>query len=187
MNIYIKNMVCDRCIFVVRQILEKVGVQYKNVQLGEVEIVGDMPNGKIDALRQELSSLGFELLDDKKSAIVEKIKNIIIQLVHNPEDANLAKKVSVLLEERLNMDYHYLTSLFSAVEGVTIEKFVILQRIERAKELLKYNELSVGEIAEKLGYSSVQHLSQQFKNVTGLTTSQFKQLADNLRKPLDKV
>jgi AraC family transcriptional regulator len=187
MNIYIKNMVCDRCILVVRQQLEKLDLPYNNVQLGEVELAGNPSAEKMNALREQLNSLGFELLDDKKAATVEKIKNIIIQLIHNPDQVELTKKISVILEESLNMDYHYITSLFTAVEGITIEKFVILQRIERAKELLKYNELSVGEIADKLGYSSVQHLSQQFKNVTGLTTSQFKQLSENLRKPLDKV
>jgi AraC family transcriptional regulator len=187
MNIYIKNMVCDRCILVVRQQLDKLDLPYKNVQLGEVELADKPPAEKMSELREQLKALGFELLDDKKAATVEKIKNIIIQLIHNSDQVEMTKKISVILEENLNLEYHYITSLFTAVEGITIEKFVILQRIERAKELLKYNELSVGDIAEKLGYSSVQHLSKQFKDVTGLTTSQFKQLSDNLRKPLDKV
>lgn len=180
-------MVCDRCILVVRQQLDKLGLSYNHIQLGEVELSGNPPAGKIQELREPLKALGFELLDDKKSTLVEKIKNIIIQLIHSVDEVELTQKMSVILEEKLKMDYHYLTGLFSAVEGITIEKYVILQRIEKAKELLKYDELSLSEIADKLGYSSVQHLSQQFKKVTGLTTSHFKQLKENQRKPLDKV
>ena len=122
----------------------------------------------------------------KKTRTVEKIKNTIVSLVHrNDEELNL--KLSALLEEKLQMDYHYLTTLFSSVEGVTIEKYTILQRIERVKELLMYDELSLSEIADQMGYSSVQHLSQQFKKVTGMTPSQFRDLKENKRKPLDKV
>ncbi|GAA0564303.1 helix-turn-helix domain-containing protein [Chitinophaga japonensis] len=187
MDIYIKNMVCDRCILVVRQQLDKLGLSYKNTQLGEVELTGNPSAEKMQELRSNLKELGFDLLDDKKSTTVEKIKNIIIQLIHNVDEVELNQKLSVILEEKMKMDYHYLTGLFSAVEGTTIEKYVILQRIEKAKELLSYDELSLGEIAARLGYSSVQHLSQQFRKVTGLTTSQFKQAKENQRKPLDKV
>ncbi len=187
MNLHIKNMVCDRCIMVVKQQLEKVGLQYKNVQLGEVELSTQPAEQQLQALRENLSALGFELLDDKKLALVEKIKNIIIDLIHRHEDVEINTKLSVILKDRLQMDYHYLSTQFSAVEGVTLEKFVILQRIERAKELLVYNELNLNEIAYKLGYSSVQHLSQQFKAITGYTPSKFKQLKENTRKPLDKL
>lgn len=187
MHLFIKNMVCDRCILVVRQQLEKLQLPYKNIQLGEVELTKVPSDKELQALRNQLLDLGFELLDNKKSTIVEKIKNTIIRLIHRGDEEELSLKLSVLLEEKLKMDYQYLTTLFSSVEGITIEKYVIRQRIEKAKELLMYDELSLGEIADKLGYSSVQHLSQQFKKITGLTPSHFKQLKENKRKPLDKV
>lgn len=187
MQLYIKNMVCDRCILVVRQQLEQQGLAYKNIQLGEVELTGPTSAIELQALKDQLHNLGFEMLDDKKGAIVEKIKSSIIQLIHGSDDVDLSKKLSVLLQDKLQIDYHYLTSLFSAIEGITIEKYVILQRIEKAKELLMYDELNLSEISDKLGYSSVQHLSQQFKKITGLTPSHFKQLKENKRKPLDKV
>jgi AraC family transcriptional regulator len=180
-------MVCDRCILAVRQQLDKLDLPYNHIQLGEAELSGNPSAGKIQALRESLHALGFELLDDKKSTVVEKIKNTIIRLIHPVDEIDLTQKISVILAEKLKMDYHYLSGLFSAVEGITIEKYVILQRIEKAKELLKYDELSLSEIADKLGYSSVQHLSQQFKKITGLTTTHFKQLKGNQRKPLDKV
>jgi len=186
-NLYIKNMVCDRCIMVVRQQLDEAGLTYRNVKLGEVELTQEPNERQVKTLREKLSLLGFELLDDKRAALVEKIKSIIIDLIHRHEDVELNMKLSVLLKEKLQMDYHYLTTLFSSIEGVTIEKYVILQRIERAKELLIYDELSLNEISYKLGYSSVQHLSQQFKNITGFTPSHFKQLKENKRKPLDKL
>jgi len=187
MILYIKNMVCDRCILVVRQQLDKLDLPYNRIQLGEVELSGTPSAGKLQALRESLHTLGFELLDDKKSTVVEKIKNIIIRLIHPVDEIGLTKKISVLLEEKIKMDYHYLSGLFSSVEGITIEKYVILQRIEKVKELLKYDELSLSEIADQLGYSSVQHLSQQFKKITGLTPTHFKQLKENQRKPLDKL
>jgi AraC family transcriptional regulator len=187
MNLYIKNMVCDRCILVVRQELDKLNVSYKNIQLGEVELANQPEAKKMDELKNQLQLLGFELLDDKKSTLVEKIKTAIIQLIHGTEAEELNKKLSVLLSEKLKLDYHYISGLFSSIEGMTIEKYVILQRIEKAKELLMYAELTLSEIADKLGYSSVQHLSQQFKKTTGLTPSHFKDLKKNMRIPLDKV
>lgn len=187
MTLYIKNMVCDRCILVVRQQLDRLDLPYHHIQLGEIELPGNPSAGKLQSLRESLHALGFELLDDKKSALVEKIKHIIIQLIHSMDERELTRKISVILQDKIKLDYHYLTGLFSAVEGITIEKYVILQRIEKVKELLKYDELNLSEIADKLGYSSVQHLSQQFKKITGLTTTHFKSLKDNQRKPLDKV
>lgn len=186
-KVYIKNMVCDRCIMAVRQLLDKQGLVYKNIRLGEVEL-GEKPEEKqLEGLKAGLLEAGFELLDDKKARIVERIKNVIVSMVQGYDEDEFNKKLSATLQEKLQMDYHYLTSLFSSIEGVTIEKYVILQRIEKVKELLMYDELSLSEIAYKLGYSSVQHLSQQFKKITGLTPSRFKQLKDNLRKPLDKI
>ncbi|RYY18222.1 MAG: AraC family transcriptional regulator [Chitinophagaceae bacterium] len=186
MHLYIKNMVCDRCIMAVRRELEAEGIAYNNIQLGEVELIGAIKADKLQKLSDNLQAAGFELLDNRKSRIVEKIKNTIVTLIHHDEN-ELNIKLSALLEEKLGMEYHYLTSLFSSVEGMTIEKYTILQRIEKAKELLMYDELSLSGIAYKMGYSSVQHLSQQFKKITGLTPTHFKNLKENKRKPLDKI
>src|SRR5450755_1620621 len=187
MQLYVKNMVCDRCILVVRQELDKLSLPYKNIQLGEVELSEEPPIEKIKELKDHLQILGFKLLDDNKSTLVEKIKSAIIQLIQTKDEELVTKKLSVLLSEKLKLDYHYISGLFSSIEGLTIEKYVILQRIEKAKELLMYAELTLSEIADKLGYSSVQHLSQQFKKTTGLTPTHFKNLKKNMRIPLDKV
>jgi AraC-like DNA-binding protein len=172
---------------VVKSQVDAAGLKYNQVNLGEVEVTEDPSPAQLEELKNRLSGMGFELLDDKKSAIVNQIKSTIIKLIHSEESELLNKKISVILAERIGKDYHSLSSLFSSVEGVTIEKYIILQRIERAKELLMYDELSLNQIADVLGYSSVQHLSQQFKKITGLTASEFKELKDNNRKPLDKV
>jgi AraC-like DNA-binding protein len=186
-KLYIKNMVCDRCVLVVRGLLDKMDIGYKDVSLGEVELRRPPGPVQLQQLGDELASVGFELLDDKKSRVVERIKSVIIQLIHANEAEELNRKLSVILSEKLNLEYHYLAGLFSSIEGITIEKYVILQRVEKVKELLMYDELSLSEIADRLGYSSVQHLSQQFKKVTGLTASHFKGLKENKRKPIDKV
>jgi AraC family transcriptional regulator len=180
-------MVCDRCVMVVRQQLEASGINYRNIQLGQVEIEKELNAEQLIGLRQKLQEHGFELLDDKKSRIVEQIKNAIVSVIHYNEEDEFNLKLSAHLEDKLKMDYHYLTTLFSSVEGITIEKYSILQRIEKVKELLMYDEKSLSEISYEMGYSSVQHLSQQFKKVTGLTPSHFKQLSENKRKPLDKL
>lgn len=180
-------MVCDRCIMAVKREIELAGLNYKNIQLGEVELTGNISQDQLASLKDKLSTIGFEVLDDKKSKIVERIKNTIVSFIHRNEEEDFNIKLSALLAEKLNLDYHYLTTLFSSVEGITIEKFAILQRIERIKELLLYDELTLSEIAYKMGYSSVQHLSQQFKKTTGLTPSHFKELKENKRKPLDKI
>lgn len=187
MLLHVKNMVCDRCIMVVRQHLDTLGLPYKNIQLGQLELAEEASTAQLQALEDKLAGDGFELLDDKKSKIVERIKTAIISLVHGKEAEESNLKLSAMLEQKLGMDYHYLSTLFSSVEGITIEKYAILQRIEKVKELLMYDEKNLSEIAWELGYSSVQHLSQQFKKVTGLTPSHFKQLGENRRKPLDKV
>jgi AraC family transcriptional regulator len=186
MQLYIKNMVCERCIIAVRRELEAEGIPYQSIQLGEIELTSKLSKEVLKRLSENLQLAGFEILDDKRSRIVEKIKNTIVSLIHhNESDLNI--KLSALLEDKLKLDYHYLTTLFSSVEGITIEKYTILQRIEKAKELLMYDELSISQIADQMGYSSVQHLSQQFKKVTGLTPSHFKNLKENKRKPLDKL
>jgi len=179
-------MVCDRCIMAVRQVFDKMGLNYQNIQLGQAEFKELPAPEQMLKLREQLEAIGFELLDDRKAKIVEQIKTAIVTLIHrNASDFNL--KLSAYLVDKVQMDYHYLSTLFSSVEGITIEKYAILQRIEKAKELLLYNELNLSEIADELGYSSVQHLSQQFKKVTGLTPTHFKELRENKRKPLDKL
>jgi AraC-like DNA-binding protein len=186
MQLYIKNMVCDRCILVIKQQLENAGIAYNSVNLGEVGLDAAPSQEQLALLNKNLTAIGFELLDDKKDQLVEKIKNIIISLIHRSEDSR-NKKMSVILEEQLQLEYHYLSNLFSSMEGITIEKYTIRQRIEKVKELLTYNQLSLSEIAEQMDYSSVQHLSQQFKKETGLTPTKFRELKENIRKPLDKV
>ena len=172
---------------VVRQELDALKLNYKNVQLGPVELNEEPAAETIDAWRGKLTANGFELLDDKKSKIVERIKNVIVLLIHGKDADEFNLKLSAMLEEKLGMDYHYLTTLFSSVEGITIEKYAILQRVEKVKELLMYDEKNLSEIAYEMGYSSVQHLSQQFKKITGLTPTHFKQLKENKRRPLDQV
>lgn len=186
MELYIKNMVCNRCIMVVKQVFEQEGLYPVNVKLGEVELEKAPDSKQLEAIKTTLTSMGFEVLDDQKRKIIEKIRTTVIQLIHAGElDDN--HKFSVLLSDALHKDYSFLSKLFSEVEGITIEKYVILQRIERVKELLAYGELSLSEIAFQLGYSSVAHLSAQFKKVTGFTPSAFRKLKDHHRKPLDKV
>lgn len=181
-----KNMVCDRCIMVVQDQLEKLGIETKSVKLGEVVTAQELKLEKRQQLEASLEALGFHLIDNKKSRIIEQVKNVIIDLVHYQN--NEAKiNLSDILSQHLDLDYNYLSNLFSEVEGVTIEKYFIAQKIEKVKELLVYDELSLSEIAYRLNYSSVAYLSNQFKKVTGLTPSHFKQIKEDKRKPLDKV
>jgi AraC-like DNA-binding protein len=171
---------------VVKSELEKLGLHYTIVELGEVEIEGDISPDKRDQLNANLKKSGLELMDDKKSMLIEKIKNIIIELVHYSGD-QLKINLSDYLSEKLNYDYTYLANLFSEVQGTTIEKFFINHKIERVKELLVYDELNLKEIAFKLHYSSLSHLSSQFKKVTGLTPTHFKQIKQKRRTPLENV
>ncbi|WP_147205262.1 helix-turn-helix domain-containing protein [Segetibacter aerophilus] len=179
-------MVCNRCILVVKQELEKLNIESRTVSLGEVETENELPKETVEQLAHNLASLGFELLDNSKQQLIEKIKNIVINQVHHSEEAS-NHNFSEVLSNALHKDYSYLSSLFSEVEGVTIEKYIINQKIEKVKELIIYDELSLSEIAYKLNYSSVAHLSNQFKKVTGLTPSHFKKVGEQKRKPLDKV
>ena len=187
LKLYIKNMVCDRCNRVVAQELEKLGYQVLQVSLGEAEISSADNSFDVEKIRDVLTENGFELLDDRKTKLIEQIKLALIQLVHRQGESDLHINTSDYLAEKLGMEYSYLSSLFSAHEGITIEKYLILQRVERVKELLVYNELSLKEIAYQLGYSSVAHLSNQFKKVTGLTPSYFKEVKENKRKTIDQV
>lgn len=183
---FIKNMVCNRCIMVVQQVFENLGYPPVRISLGEVETANPIPHDELDKLRKTLVGYGFELIDDIKSQLIEKIKTVVVQSVHhNHED--LKVNYSEYIESNLNRDYAYLSSLFSEVEGTTIEKYIINQKIERVKELLVYDELTISEIADQMGYSNVAYLSNQFKKVTGLTPSHFKQVKENKRNPLDQI
>ncbi|MBX3241978.1 MAG: helix-turn-helix transcriptional regulator [Chitinophagaceae bacterium] len=185
-TLFIKNMVCNRCIMVVQNELDKLDLNVKNIKLGEVTLDKELTPEEKNNLDNVLIPLGFEIIDDKKSRIIEKIKNIIIDLVHH-QDSNTKTNLSDVLSSKLHHDYNYLSNLFSEVEGTTIEKYFIAQKIEKVKELLVYDELSLSEIADRLNYSSVAYLSNQFKKVTGLTPSYFKQIRTDKRKPLDEV
>lgn len=185
-RIHIKNMVCPRCIMAVRQILDKLEIPYLSVELGEAWLKQPLKDQQKAALRSELESIGFELLEDQRQQLVEQIKRSIIELVHQ-ENNELKINLSDFLAEQCHHDYSFLSKLFSEVCGITIEKYFIHQKIERVKELLAYNELSLSEIALLLNYSSTAHLSAQFKSVTGMTPTQFKQQESGMRKPLDQI
>lgn len=186
-KLYIKNMVCDRCKRVVAEELGSLGYTVLQVGLGEAEITTSNKEIDLEQIREVMSENGFELLDDRKTQLIEKVKLAIIELIHQGQEAELHTNTSDYIAEKIGLDYNYLSTLFSSFEGITIERYLILQRLERVKELLVYNEMSLKEIAYELGYSSVAHLSNQFKKVTGLTPSQFKQIKSEKRKTIDKV
>jgi AraC-like DNA-binding protein len=179
-------MVCIRCKMVVKDELTKLGLHYTIVELGEAEILENISIQQHNEFRDALLKSGLELMDEKKSMLIEKIKNVIIELVHYSEEP-LARKLSEFLSQKLNHDYTYLANLFSEVQGTTIEKFFIAHKIERVKELLVYDELNLTEIASLMHYSSVAHLSTQFKKITGLTPCHFKQLRDKRRSMLEDM
>lgn len=183
---YIKNMVCNRCKLVVTDIFKKFGTDDLIVELGKVITNSSFSAEQLIELNQQLEAVGFEMIDDNKSRLIENIKKTIIEFVHYPKES-IKVNFSVYLENKLTKDYNYLSSLFSEVEGYTIEKYLINQKIEKVKELLVYRELTLSEIAYEMGYSNVSHLSSQFKKVTGLTPSQFKQMGAGKRKPIDEV
>jgi AraC-like DNA-binding protein len=179
-------MVCIRCKMVVKSELERIGIPYTVVELGEVELKKDISREQREEFDILLKKSGLELMDDKKSMLIEKIKSVVIELIHYSNDMPKVK-FSEYISERLKHDYTYLSNLFSEVQGITIEHFIIAHKIERVKELLVYDELNLTEIAYKLHYSSVAHLSNQFKKVTGLTPSHFKQLKNRRIFTLEDV
>ena len=180
-------MVCDRCIKVVREELQKLGYNIKSIELGKVELIEPHQINK-NELEHSLAKEGFELIEDSKNRMINDIKSIIINQVHYNEDSNpLQENLSQILEKEIGRDYSYISHLFSTIEKRTIEKFIIQQKIEKIKELLKYGELTINEIAFELNYSSPQYLSNQFKQYTGLRPSQFRNIQDSDRKQLDKV
>lgn len=178
-------MVCPRCIMVVESTLLKLGIAYTTVSLGEVVLEDGLSSTDREQLVAEMKKLGFELIDEKKDRLVEQVKVLLVKLIY--DNVELKVNLSDYLGDQLNMDYTYISNQFSEIEKTTIEKYFIAQKIERVKELLCYDELSLSEIAFKLNYSSVAHLSGQFKRVTGLTPSQFKQKGGLERRPIDKV
>lgn len=186
-TIYIKNMVCNRCIRVVREDLEKLGIAIDSIELGKAVISGDVSEEALMQIEKALLSSGFELINDRQHQIIEQIKTIIIEYIHHDKSKPESINLSDFLEQQVRVNYFSLSKLFSSVEGITIEKYAILQKIERVKELLVYDELSLGEIAFDLGYSSVAHLSGQFKQVTGLTPTAFKKMTGSRRNPLDQI
>jgi len=186
MRIYIKYMVSLRCKMMVQEEIDKLGLQNAVVQLGTVDFPEIIDQEKLEVFRIRLSYLGLELLDDKKSILIEKIKNTITEMIHNAEEQP-KENYSQYLSEKLEYDYTYLSNVFSEVNGYTIQHFIILNKIEKIKELLLYNELNLTEIAYKLNYSSVGHLSYQFKKITGLAPSFYKQLKLKRKKNLEDL
>lgn len=175
MKLYIKYMVSIRCKMIVKSELEKLGIQHGTVDLGEVDILAPITQEQRDTLQANFLQSGLELMDDKKAILIEKIKTVILEMIHYADELPHTK-ISVYLSEKLGYDYTYLANLFSEVTGITIEQFIIAHKIEKVKELLLYDELNLTQISYKLKYSSVAHLSTQFKNVTGLTPTFFKKL-----------
>lgn len=179
-------MVSNRDKIAVQGVFEKHGFYLNKIELGEVELADFIHEDILSQLKVSLLELGFELLEDKRVVLVERIKNIIIEMVHH-SDEHLKKKFSDYISEKLNYDYTYLANRFSEMQGISIEHFIISHKIERIKELLIYNELNITEISYKMNYSSVAHLSMQFKKVTGLTPSQFKKLTLRKRDPIENI
>ncbi|MDB5200605.1 MAG: AraC family transcriptional regulator [Ferruginibacter sp.] len=179
-------MVCSRCILAVKKILADVGLEALSIELGEVALAGTPSKKQLIQLSAMLKAIGFELIDSRKNQTIEKIKTAIISLVHH-NDAELQTNLSEHISASLHQDYNYLSNLFSAVEGISIEKYYILHRIEKVKELLVYDQLSLSQIADQLGYSSVAYLSNQFKKLTGLTPSYFKTLKDHKRTNIEDL
>jgi AraC-like DNA-binding protein len=179
-------MVSNRCKMAVRDELKKLGLHFIIVDLGEVEIMEDLFGEKLEQLKTALLNLGFELITDKRALLIEKIKTTIIEMVHHSNEI-IKINFSDYLSEKLNYDYTYLANLFSEVQGTTIEQFTIHHKIERIKELIIYDELNITGIAWKMNYSSVAHLSNQFKKVTGLSPSHFKKLKKKRRSPIEEI
>ena len=186
MVLYIKYMVSLRCKMMVQQELKKLGIPYVLVDLGAVEILEDITNEQRETLKKNLLQSGLELLDDKKSILIEQIKNVIIDMIHH-SDALQQENFSDIISRKLGYNYTYLANTFSEVKGITIQQFIIVNKIEKVKELLLYEELNLTEISYKLHYSSVAHLSNQFKKVTGLSPSFYKQLKQKRNQHLENL
>ena len=186
-KLFIKNMVCNRCIMAVESELKKLDLKPVSVILGEAVIESEPDAVTLEKLNQNLQSIGFELIDDRKSQLVEQMKTEIIRYIHHGKEIDGYINFSEHLSRTLRLEYSYLSNLFSSVEGTTIEKYIILQRIEKVKELLVYGEFTLSEIAWQTGYSSVQHLSNQFKKIIGMSPTAYKRMQEYNRKTLDQV
>tara|TARA_R110001583_G_C5531699_1_gene398574 strand:+ start:219 stop:791 length:573 start_codon:yes stop_codon:yes gene_type:complete len=185
-KLHVKNMVCPRCLTAVEQIVERLEIPYANVALGEIDLKHAIDDESKKRLSEALEKIGFSLIDDRKSRLIGQMKNLIVQKIHHSQDV-LEVKWADFIADQLNYDYKYLGMLFSSVESITLEQYIIRQKIERIKELLIYDELSLSQIAYQLGYSSVAHLSSQFKKVNGMTPSNFKGTIDKKRNKLDNI
>ena len=186
LKIYIKNMVCIRCKMVVKSELEKLGLQWESVDLGEAVVKDPVSVEQLRELNQGLLRSGLEIMDDKKSQLIEKIKTIVIEQIHYAEEP-LDVNFSDFLVSKLNYDYTYLSNLFTLTQGITLEHYIINHKIEKVKEMLIYDELTISQIAFKMNYSSAAHLSKQFKKVTGLTATEFKKIQNRKFKDQDKL
>ena len=186
MKLFIRNMVCNRCILAVRQEFEKAGFTPMDVKMGEIDLKETPTEKQLEEMNTRLGALGFEILDDRRKKQIEKIKTLLIDKIQSG-DIEEHFTISEFLGKKLNREYSQLSRLFSEVEGITIEQFFILQKIEKVKEWIAYDELTLSEIAWKLGYSSVAHLSAQFKKVTGLSPSQFRKPGTNHRRSIDSL
>jgi len=184
-SIHIKNMVCDRCIAAVGETLTKLNIPYERVRLGEAVVNTDVID--YEMLDKELKAIGFELLQDKKQILVEQIKTLIVDIIHHNNGDTIVSNFSEYLSKKIGYDYAYLSNIFSKEEQTTIEKFIIIQKIERVKELIHYNELNFSEIAYLLNYSSPSHLARQFKKITGITLSEYKKSNKVDRNTIDKL
>ncbi|WP_138431888.1 helix-turn-helix domain-containing protein [Fodinibius saliphilus] len=186
MKLYIKYMVSLRCKMLVKEELKKLGIGCISVELGMVEVQDDITDDQLEEFAKNLKKSGLELLDDKRNILVEKIKSVIVEMIHYEDEVPKVND-SDYISEKLGYDYTYLSNTFSEVKGITIQQYIIIHKIERAKELLLYDELTLTEIAHKLHYSSVAHLSNQFKKITGLTPTYFKELKERRRKNLEDL
>jgi len=187
MILYVKNMVCDRCIMIVDQQLNQLGFSVKDISLGKVEVEPEPGSAQLQDIGAALQVLGFELIDKGRDQLIEQVKNEVINLVHYSDLNEIKQSLMHIIAGRLNKEYTYLSRLFSDGEGITIERYIIQQKIEKVKELLEYGELNLNEISYKMGYSSSAHLSAQFKTITGMSPSKYKSATDQNRKPLDRV
>lgn len=185
-TIHVKNMVCPRCIAAVTNILKELEIPYNSIKLGEVELVSSLGMKTKIAFSKVLQNSGFSLIDDRKSQLIEQMKTLVVEKIHHSNDETDLKWADIISGE-LNLDYKYLSSLFSSVESITFEQYIINQKIERVKELIVYDELTLSEIAFQLHYSSVAYLSNQFKKITGMSPSQFKKSVEKNRKYLDEI
>ena len=188
MELHVKNMVCGRCMKTVKQVIEStLGHSPAEVSLGLVKLQAEPSTEEMYNLKTALQKEGFDLIDDQKTRLVQQVKNLIVELVHHKDLSDMSFKLSTCISAELHRDYNYVSGLFSSVENYTIEQFFILQKIEKVKEWLVYDEMSLSNMAFRLGYSSTAHLSAQFKKITGFTPSQFKQVKDRKRTELDKI